>query len=404
MGVKGDNMKKCYFDHAATDPLHPAVLEAMMPYLKEEFGNALSVYDLGTRARNAIENARQEVAALINAKPSGIIFTSSGVEANNTALRGIALANQAKGKHIIVSKAEHHSILNSARFLEKSGFVVTYLPVDKYGLVDPEVVASSITKETVLISVTHASREIGTIEPIKAIAAIAKERNIVFHADAVATTGNIPLDVDELGVDLLSMTAHQFYGPKGVGALYVREGMRLVPLIYGGIQEGGRRAGTENVAAIVGMGKAAALARSEMASRMEHCVKLRNALIEGVLKIPRVYLTGHPENRLPNHASFVVEYIEGEAMLLMLSMKGIYAASGSACSSKALKSSPVLMSLGIPSALAQGSIVFTIGTDNSQEDVAYFLNEFPVIIKRLREMSPFAQGWGDEGEKCYVGG
>jgi cysteine desulfurase len=405
-GEKGDNMKKCYFDHAATNPLHPAVLEAMMPYFKEEFGNALSVYDLGTNARNAIENARQEVAALINAKPSGIIFTSSGVEANNTALRGIALANQAKGKHIIVSKAEHHSILNSARFLEKSGFVVTYLPVDKYGLIDPEIVASSITKETVLISVTHASREIGTIEPIKAIAAIAKERNIILHADAVATTGNIPVDVDELGVDLLSMTAHQFYGPKGVGALYVREGMRLVPLIYGGIQEGGRRAGTEDVAGIVGMGKAAALARTEMTSRMEHCLKLRNTLIEGVLKIPRVYLTGHPENRLPNHASFVVEYIEGEAMLLLLSMKGIYAASGSACSSKALKSSPVLMSLGISSALAQGSIVFTLGTDNSEEDVAYFLNEFPVIIKRLREMSPFSQGWSDEGqgEKCYVGG
>jgi cysteine desulfurase len=399
-------MRKCYFDHAATDPLHPAVLEVMMPYLTEEYGNALSVYDLGTKARNAIEAARHEVASLINAKPSGIIFTSGGVEANNTALRGVALANQSKGKHIIVSKAEHHSILNSARFLEKSGFVATYLPVDKYGLVDPEAVERAITKETVLISITHASREIGTIEPIKEISAIAKKRNIVFHSDAVSTTGNIPVDVNELGVDLLSMTAHQFYGPKGIGALYVREGMRLAPLIYGGIQEGGRRAGTENVAAIAGMGKAATLAKSEMSSRREHCRNLRDKLIEGVLKIPRVYLTGHPENRLPQHASFVVEYIEGEAMLLMLSMKGIYAASGSACSSKALKSSPVLLSLGISSALAQGSIVFTLGTDNSAEDVEYFLHEFPVIIKRLREMSPFAKGWGDEsqGEKCYVGG
>jgi cysteine desulfurase len=399
-------MRKCYFDHAATDPLHPAVLEVMMPYLTEEYGNALSVYDLGTKARNAIEAARHEVASLINAKPSGIIFTSGGVEANNTALRGVALANQSKGKHIIVSKAEHHSILNSARFLEKSGFVATYLPVDKYGLVDPEAVERAITKETVLISITHASREIGTIEPIKEISAIAKKRNIVFHSDAVSTTGNIPVDVNELGVDLLSMTAHQFYGPKGIGALYVREGMRLAPLIYGGIQEGGRRAGTENVAAIAGMGKAATLAKSEMSSRREHCRNLRDKLIEGVLKIPRVYLTGHPENRLPQHASFVVEYIEGEAMLLMLSMKGIYAASGSACSSKALKSSPVLLSLGISSALAQGSIVFTLGTDNSEEDVEYFLDEFPVIIKRLREMSPFAKGWGDEGqgEKCYVGG
>ena len=399
-------MKKCYFDHAATNPLHPAVLEAMMPYFKEDFGNALSVYDLGTRARDAIEKARLEVAALINAKPSGIIFTSCGVEANNTALRGIALAKQTKGNHIIVSKAEHHSILNSARFLEKSGFVVTYLPVDKHGIVDPDILKSSITKETILISITHASREIGTLEPIRELAAIAKQHGIIFHADAVSTTGNIPVDVNELGVDLLSMTAHQFYGPKGVGALYVREGIRLVPLIYGGIQEGGRRAGTENVAAIAGMGKAAAIARDEMTPRMEHCLKLRNKLIEGVSKIPKVYLTGHPVNRLPNHASFVVEFIEGEAMLLLLSMKGVYAASGSACSSKALKSSPVLMSIGIPSALAQGSIVFTVGEGNSEEDVDYFLNEFPAIIKRLREMSPFAKGWGEEGqgETCYAGG
>lgn len=398
-------MRKCYFDHVATNPLHPDVLNAMMPYFKEEFGNPLSVYDLGINARDAIENARTSVASLINAKPSTIIFTSSGAEANNFALRGIALAKQNQGKHVIVSKVEHHSILNSARFLEKSGFAVTYLPVDKYGLVDPDVVKDSITKETILISVAHASSEIGSIEPIKEIAAIAKERNIILHTDAVATTGNIPVDVKELGVDLLSMTAHQFYGPKGAGALYVREGLRIVPLIYGGIQEGGRRAGTENVPAIVGMGKAAELAKNEMGKRMEHCKKLRDRIIESVLKIPNVYLTGHPEKRLPHHASFVVEFIEGEAMLLMLSMKGVYAASGSACSSKALKSSPVLLSLGIPSALAQGSIVFSLGMDNTDEDVDYFINEFPQIINKLREMSPFAKGWGKagEGEKCYTG-
>ncbi len=398
-------MRKCYFDHVATNPLHPDVLNAMMPYFKEEFGNPLSVYDLGINARDAIENARTSVASLINAKPSTIIFTSSGAEANNFALRGIALAKQNQGKHVIVSKVEHHSILNSARFLEKSGFAVTYLPVDKYGLVDPDVVKDSITKETILISVAHASSEIGSIEPIKEIAAIAKEKNIILHTDAVATTGNIPVDVKELGVDLLSMTAHQFYGPKGAGALYVREGLRIVPLIYGGIQEGGRRAGTENVPAIVGMGKAAELAKNEMGKRMEHCKKLRDRIIESVLKIPNVYLTGHPEKRLPHHASFVVEFIEGEAMLLMLSMKGIYAASGSACSSKALKSSPVLLSLGIPSALAQGSIVFSLGMDNTDEDVDYFINEFPQIINKLREMSPFAKGWGKagEGEKCYTG-
>lgn len=398
-------MRRCYFDHAATNPLHPEVLDAMMPYFKEDFGNPLSVYDLGVNARNAIEKAREQVASLINARPSAIVFTSSGAEANNFALRGIALARQNQGRHIIVSKVEHHSILNSARFLEKNGFVVTYLPVDKYGLVDLDVLKKSITKETILISITHASSEIGTIEPIKELSEIAKERNIIFHTDAVASTGNIPIDVKELGADLLSMAAHQFYGPKGAGALYIKEGLRIVPLIYGGIQEGGRRAGTENVPAIVGMGKAAELAKKEMDARMQSCKKLRDRVIEGVLKIPNVYLTGHPENRLPNHASFVVEFIEGEAMLLMLSMKGIYAASGSACSSKALKSSPILLSLGIPSALAQGSIVFTFGIDNTEEDIDYLLAEFPHVISRLREMSPFSKGWGEggEGEKCYTG-
>ncbi|MBI3592857.1 MAG: cysteine desulfurase, partial [Nitrospirae bacterium] len=323
-------MRRCYFDHVATNPLHPEVLDAMLPYFKEDFGNPLSVYDLGMNARNAIEKARTEVASLINAKSSAIVFTANGAEANNFALRGIAIAKQNQGKHIIVSKVEHHSILNAARFLEKSGFVVTYLPVDKKGIVDPEVVKNSITNETILISVTHASSEIGSIEPIKEIVAVAKEKNIVVHTDAVAAAGNIPVDVKELGVDLLSMAAHQFYGPKGAGALYIKEGLRIVPLIYGGIQEGGRRAGTENVPAIVGMGKAAEIARNELSFRIEHCRKLRDKLIEGVLKVPNVYITGHPENRLPHHASFVVEFIEGEAMLLMLSMKGIYAASGSA--------------------------------------------------------------------------
>ncbi len=384
---------KCYFDHVATNPLHPDVLEAMMPYFKEEFGNPLSIYELGTKARDAIERARASVAGLINAKPSTIVFTASGAESNNFALRGIAIARQAHGKHIMVSKVEHHSILNAARFLEKSGFVVTYLPVDKYGTVDPDTVRSSITKETTLISITHASSEIGTIEPIKEIAAIAKEHNIAFHADGVATVGNIPVDVNDLGVDALSMAAHQFYGPKGAAALYIKEGLRIVPLIYGGIQEGGRRAGTENVPAIVGMGKAAEIAQSEMSRRIDHVRTLRDRVIEALLRVPNVYLTGHPEKRLPHHASFVVEFIEGEAMLLMLAMKGIYAASGSACSSKALKSSPVLLSIGTPTALAQGSIVFTFGEQNNDEQIEYLLQEFPTIVSRLREMSPFSKGW-----------
>ncbi|MCX8026814.1 MAG: cysteine desulfurase [Thermodesulfovibrionales bacterium] len=384
---------RCYLDHVATNPLDPQVFDAMLPYFKEEFGNPLSIYDLGIKARTAIENAREQVGKLINSKPSNIIFTSSGAEANNLALRGLAMAKQSTGKHVLVSKVEHHSILNSARVLEKSGFAVTYLPVDKYGVVDPDVVKSSITKETILVSITHASSEIGSIEPIKEISKITKQKKILLHTDAVATCGNIPVDVNDLDVDALSIAAHQFYGPKGAGALYVREGVRIVPLIYGGIQEGGRRAGTENVPAIVGMGKAAEIAMQRMSDRIAHCQRLRDRIIESILKIPNVYLTGHPENRLPHHASFVVEFIEGEAMLLMLAMKGIYAASGSACSSRALKSSPVLLSLGVQTALAQGSIVFTLGQGNTDAEIDYLLDEFPKVISRLREMSPFAKGW-----------
>jgi cysteine desulfurase len=397
-------MRKCYFDHVATNPLHPQVLEAMMPFLREEFGNPLSLYEMGMKAREAVENARAMTGALINSKPSEIIFTSSGAEANNFALRGIALARQTEGKHIIVSRMEHHSILNAARFLEKSGFAVTYLPADKYGMVDPDAVEKAITKETVLISVTHASSEVGTIEPVREIATIAKKHKVVFHTDAVASAGNIPVNVKDLGVDLMSMAAHQFYGPKGAGALYLREGLRIVPLIYGGIQESGRRAGTENVPAIAGMGKAAELAKSEIVGRMDHVKRLRDRLVKGVLGIENVYLTGHPEERLPGHASFTVEYIEGESMLLLLASKGIYVASGSACSSKALKASPVLLSMGIPASLAQGSVVFTLGRDNTDEDVDYLLTEFPPIIKRLREISPFAKGWDkkEAGDKCYT--
>lgn len=399
-------MRKCYFDHVAANPLHPETLDEMMPYLREEYGNPLSLYQLGMNARNAIETARERVASLINVKPATIIFTSSGTEANNFALRGIARAKQAQGKHIIVSKIEHHSVLNSARYLEKNGFAVTYLPTDKYGLVDPGAVSAAINDETILVSITHASREIGTIEPIREISEITRSRNVLLHTDAIGTAGNIPVDALDLGVDLMSISAHQFYGPKGVGALYVREGLRIVPLIYGGIQEGGRRAGTENVASIAGMGKAAELAKNDLAVRQEYVKRLRNRLIEGVLKVPNVHLTGDPDNRLPHHASFVVEFVEGESMLLMLAMKGIFSASGSACSSRGLKSSPVLLSLGVPTALAQGSIVFSLGSDNTEADIDYFLEEFPAIISKLREMSPFTAGWGgpDDANKCYSGG
>lgn len=395
-------MRRVYLDHVATNPLHPDVLDAMVPYLKEDFGNPLSVYELGIRAKDAVENSREKVASLINAKAREIIFTSGGAEANNFAVRGIALARQNEGNHIIVSRAEHHSILNSARFLEKNGFVVTYLPIDQYGMVDPERVKKAITNETTIISIIHGSSEVGTIEPVREIAQIAKERGIIIHTDAVATAGNISLNVKELGVDLLSMAAHQFYGPKGAGALYVREGLRIVPLIYGGIQEGGRRAGTENVPAIVGMGKAAELASAEMSFRMEHSKRLRDRMLEGIKSVDNVYLTGHPVERLPGHASVCVEYIEGESMLLLLAAKGIYAASGSACTSKALKASPILLAMGMSAALAQGSIVFSLGRENTDDDIDYLLEEFPQVVQRLREISPYAKGWGDKKveEEC----
>ncbi|GBE02546.1 cysteine desulfurase [bacterium BMS3Bbin06] len=393
---------ECYFDHVATNPLSDEVLQAMMPYFREEFGNPLSIYPLGINAREAVEKARQQVAALINAKPSEIIFTSSGAEANNFALRGIALARQYEGKHVIVTRMEHHSILNSARFLEKLGFTVTYLTPDKQGYIDPDAIKKAITDETVLISVIHASPEVGTIEPVKEIAGIAKERNISFHSDGVVSVGHIPVDVKALGVDLLSFSAHQFYGPKGASALYIREGQRVIPLIFGGIQESGRRAGTENVPAIVGMGKAAEITMSELERKMAHVRGLRDRLVEGIMKIENVHHTGHPENRLPGHASFCVEFIEGEGMLLMLASLGIYVASGSACTSKALKASPVLLSMGIPSHVAHGSVVFSLGTENTVEQIDYTLEEFPRIIRRLRELSPFAQGWDavEEGESC----
>jgi len=324
-------MKKIYMDYVATNPVHPEVLDTMMPYLREDFGNPLSLYEPGMKARQAIENAREQTASLLNAQPKEIIFTSSGAESNNFAIKGIAYASENKGKHIIVSRIEHHSVLNTARFLEKQGFTVTWLPVGNDGLIDPENVKKAITDETVLVSIIHASPEIGTIQPIAEIAAIAKEKGVLVHTDAVASAGWVEIDVQKLGVDLVSIAAHQLYGPKGAAALYVKTGTRIVPLIYGGIQEGGRRAGTENVPAIAGMGKAAELTKRDLLSRINHVRPLRDKLIEGSLKVENLKLTGHPEKRLPNHASFVVEYIEGEAMLMLLAGKGIYCASGSAC-------------------------------------------------------------------------
>jgi cysteine desulfurase len=382
-------MRKIYLDNAATTPILPEVLEAMLPYLREVYGNPQSLHHWGDEAREAIEEARGSVAALIGAQPEEIIFTSSGTEANNFAVKGLAMAQQSKGKHVVVSAIEHFSVLHSARTLEKWGFEVTEIPVDKHGLVDPDEVARSLRKDTILVSVMHANGEVGTIEPIAEIAKLTKEAGVIFHTDAVATTGTIPVDVRELGVDALSLAGNQFYGPKGVGALWLKKGTRIIPILDGGVQEGGRRAGTENVPAIVGLGKAAELAKAEMGSRMKRFSALRDRLIEGLpSRIERSFLTGHPIQRLPSHASFCIEFIEGESMLMLLNNQGIAAASGSACTSRALKASHVLTAMGIPHEIVHGSLLFSFGLENTKEDVDYVLEVLPPIVDRLRQMSP----------------
>jgi len=382
-------MRKVYLDNAATTPILPEVLEAMAPYLRDVYGNPQSLHHWGDEAREAIEEARDRVASLISAQPEEVIFTSSGTEANNFAIKGLAMAQQSRGKHVVVSAIEHFSVLHSARTLEKWGFEMTEVPVDRHGLVDPDEVASKLRKDTILVSIMHANGEVGTIEPIAKIAKLTKEAGVIFHTDAVATAGTIPVDVRELGVDALSLAGNQFYGPKGVGALWLKKGTRIIPFFDGGVQEGGRRAGTENVPAIVGLGKAAELAKADMGPRMEHLSALRNRLIEGLLsRIERSFLTGHPTQRLPGHASFCIEFIEGESMLMLLNHQGIAAASGSACTSRALKASHVLTAMGIPHEIVHGSLLFSFGLENTKEDVDYVLEVLPPIVDRLRQMSP----------------
>ena len=382
-------MRQVYLDNAATTSLLPEVKEAMIPYLGEFFGNPSSLHDWGDAAREAIELARNQVAQLIGASADEIIFTGSGTESNNFAIKGLALARQDKGKHVIVSAVEHFSVLHSARTLEKWGFELTLVPVDKYGVVDPEEVRRSIRKDTILVSIMHANGEVGTIEPVQEIARITRESNAVFHTDAVATAGTIPVDVKEMGVDALSLAGNQFYGPKGVGALWVRKGVRIMPLLDGGVQEGGRRAGTENIPAIVGLGKAAELAKTDMSARIKSLTPLRDRLLtELPAKVDHVVVTGHPKKRLPGNASFCVQFIEGESMLMLLNSQGIAVSSGSACTSRALKASHVLIAMGIPHEVAQSSLLFTFGIGNTGEDVDYVLEVMPAIVDRLRQMSP----------------
>ncbi|MFA5073476.1 MAG: cysteine desulfurase family protein [Nitrospirota bacterium] len=382
-------MRKVYLDHAATTPVHPKVLEAMLPYFSVKFGNPSNLHDIGRDAKNAIEEARAKTAPLIGAKPEEILFTASGTESNNLALKGLAQANSQKGKHIIVSQIEHISVLHTAKSLERSGFNVTYLETDKTGVVDPDAISKAITKDTILVSIMHANNEIGTIQPIKEIADITREKRILFHTDAVASAGWVPLDVQALGVDALSFAGHQFYGPKGAAALYLRKGVRVKPQIEGGVQEEGRRAGTEDVPAIVGLGKAAELAAVEVSNRVAHVSHLRDRLQQGLLaRIDHMVINGHPEYRLPHNLNVSMWYVEGESMLLFLNMQGISVSSGSACTSRSLKASHVLVCTGTDAAVANGTLMMSLGIGNTEQDIDYVIETLPPIVQRLRDMSP----------------
>lgn len=381
-----------YLDHSATTPLDPEVLEAMLPYLTEEFGNASSVYGLGQRARQAIDQARDEVAAFYGVASKEVIFTSGGTEGDNLAFRGVAQRNSERGRHLITSTIEHDAVLRSADELEREGFEVTRLPVDRTGLVDPADLARALRKDTILVSLMHANNEIGTIEPIAELVAVTREHSdAYFHTDAVQSTGKIPALVEELGVDMLSMSAHKLHGPKGVGALIVRSGVRLQPQMLGGGHERNRRAGTENVAGIVGLAKALSIAQRDLKKNTEHLTRLRDRLIEGVLdRIPRAELTGHPVNRLPHHASFLFQGVEGESLLLQLDMAGIAASSGSACTSGSLEPSHVILALGYPRERALGSLRLSVGKGNTDQEIDLLLDHLPGMVGRLRNMAPIS--------------
>lgn len=382
-------MPEVYLDHYAASPVLPQVLEAMLPFYRDDFGNPSSLHGWGDSAREAVEEARGRVASLIGAKPEEIIFTSGGTEANNMAVKGIAWAARRKGNHVVVSATEHFSVLHAANTLEKFGIEVTAVEVDDRGVVDPAAVREAIRPETVLVSVMAANGEVGTVQPIRDIAAAVKEKGVPFHTDAVAACGSVPLDVAELGVDALSLASDMLYGPKGAGALWVRQGLRMMPLLDGGVQEGGRRGGTENVPAVVGLGKAAEVAAEELPGRAGQLIAMRDSLIEGLpAAVQHLSLTGHPTERLPWNASFVVEFVEGEGMLLFLDQSGVAVSSGSACTSRALKGSHVLAACGVPAEVAQGSLLFSFGPDNRPGDVDYVLEVLPPIIERLRKMSP----------------
>lgn len=381
--------RNIYLDHAATTPVKPEVLEAMLPYFTERFGNASSIYTLGRESKKAIEEARDKVAAALNAQSGEIFFTGSGTEADNWAIKGVAYANRQKGNHIITSAIEHHAVLHTCKYLESDGFEVTYLPVDENGLVTPEQVEAAIKPNTILITVMFANNEIGTIQPIAEIGRVAREKGVYFHTDAVQAIGNVNINVEEMKIDLLSLSSHKFYGPKGIGALYVKKGVKLTSFMHGGAQERGRRASTENIPAIVGLGKAIELASKGVGAYNAKLLALRDRTISEIQsKIPFIKLNGDRYKRLPGNVNFSFEFIEGESLLLMLDMKGIAGSSGSACTSGSLDPSHVLLAIGLPHEIAHGSLRLTFGEDNTDADIDYLMEALPNIVQRLREMSP----------------
>lgn len=392
---------ECYFDNAATTQVRPEVAEAMIPYFTESFGNPSSIYKIAQKNKNAVEHGREQVANAINAEVNEIYFTAGGSEADNWAIKGIAESYANKGKHIITSCIEHHAVLHTCEYLETKGYEVTYLPVDEYGMISIEDLKNAIRKDTILITIMFANNEIGTIEPIKEIGAIARENGIIFHTDAVQAVGHIKIDVKEMNIDMLSMSGHKFYGPKGIGALYIKKGIKLNPLIHGGAQERRRRAGTENVPGIVGMGLAAELATKELDTEIPRLTALRDKLIKEILeKVPYSRLNGHPVNRLPGNANISFEFIEGEGILLLLDYKDICASSGSACTSGSLDPSHVLLAIGLPHEKAHGSVRLSMGHFTTEEQVDYVIKEIPPIIERLRQMSPLYEEFiKNKGEK-----
>lgn len=385
-------MRKIYLDNAATTALSPKVLEAMTPYLTGVYGNPSSVHGFGQEAKRGLDIARAQVALALNCGPGEVIFTGCGTESDNTAILGAAEQYKSKGKHIVTTSVEHHAVLHTCEHLEKQGYEVTYLPVDAFGRVSAQQVKDAIRGDTILTTVMFANNEVGTIMPIPEIAAVCREKGVLFHTDAVQAVGHIPVDVKAMGIDMLSLSAHKFHGPKGVGALYCRKGVRLPSLIMGGAQEKNRRAGTENVAGIVGLGAAIQLACENMAGNATRMTILRDRLMRGLEEIPEVKLNGHPTERLPNNVNYSIKYIEGESILLMLDMNGIAASSGSACTSGSLDPSHVLLAMGLPHEIAHGSVRLTLGDETIAEDIDYTVETLKRIVERLRAMSPLYKG------------